>query len=812
MKKFLIALLILGIIVSGGYLYIRYKTAPDYSGTRISEGMKKGADVYFDAFGIPHIYASNAEDAYQALGYVHAQDRLFQMEMMRRVGTGTLAEFLGADLVKADKFFRTLGIPQHAAMSTAEWMKPDSLNGAPAEMPEWKKSVLAYIRGVNQFIKDDKLPAEYMLLGSKPREFTLTDMHAIVGYMSFTFAMTLKTEPLVTKIARELGPEYLKVLSVHTLPEHKKISVFYPQRDSAGSILTPPAATSSDSTVSAMLEKLPVPQIMGSNAWVIAPSRTKSGQVLFCNDTHIGFAQPSVWYEAHLEYPGFSFYGNHLAGLPFGLVGHSREHSYGLTMFINDDMDMFEEKISPENPNETISGNLRVPMRVRQDTIRIKDAAPQIFTIRESHHGGIMNEVMPELEEVTKQPVAAWWVYLKEPTRALEATWKLSHARNLQEAESGARLIHAPGLNVMYGDKAGNIAWWASAKLPIRPAHVNTKLFLDGSTGADEPLGWYPFEENPMSVNPPSGFVASANNQPDTMKNKIFFPGYYYPGDRYDRIATTISSRKDWDQENIKALQLEAVNINHPKNAQVLLNAINPADFKEDEAILTALRNWKGTHELTETAPTLYYKWTYHVLRNMMVDELGEAYFNSFLETFLKIRSLPSLLRTAESPWWDDKGTEARETNRDIISEALVTSLKELKEQLGSNAADWKWESSIVSVHPHPLGAKKPLDRIFNVSTSTLKANGEGVNKLAFKLNGDGKYVVNSGPALRIILDFANVDASESVLPTGQSGNLFSGHYDDQAELYATGKYRPQMMHKETIQKEAKSVLKFTIK
>ncbi|ULQ56007.1 penicillin acylase family protein [Flavihumibacter rivuli] len=803
MKKLLIALLFLLAIVAGAYVFIRFKTAPDYSGSRTLPGLQANVDVHYDNYGVPHIYASNAEDAYAALGYVHAQDRLFQMEMMRRVGTGTLAEFLGPDLVKADKFFRTLGIPKHAAMSAETFLKADSSG----QVPEWKKAVLSYIRGVNQFIREDHLPVEYMLLGSKPREFSLYDMHAILGYMSFTFAMTLKTDPLVTKIARELGPDYLKVLSVNTLPEHKKIPVHYPQRDNQGNILSPAAST--DSTVSAMLSKLPVPQIMGSNAWVVAPSRTASGKVLFCNDTHIGFAQPSVWFEAHLEYPGYSFYGNHLAGIPFGLLGHTRDHAYGLTMFLNDDMDLYEESFDPANPNQTISGEKRLPVTVRIDTIKVKGAEPIYYTIKETHHGGIMNDVMPELASVTKKPVAVWWVYLKEPSRALEATYTLSHARSMQEAEQGARLIHAPGLNVMYGDSKGNIAWWASARLPIRPGHVNPKLILDGASGKDEPLGWYPFEENPMSINPPSGFVASANNQPDTMHKKVFFPGYYYPGDRYDRIALTLAARKDWNQENIKALQLESINTNHPKNAQVLLAAIDPAKFREDQAILDALKNWKGTHQLDDIAPTLYYKWSYHVLKGMMEDELGEAYFNTFLETFMKIRSLSLLLRTTDSKWWDKKGTPEVETNKQVVEEALAISLKELKEQLGKDSKDWQWRKAVVSVHPHPLGAKKPLDKIFNVRTTPVEANGEAVNKLAFKLNGEGKYTVTSGPALRCIIDFADVDASESILPTGQSGNLFSPHYADQAEMYAKGQYRPQLMNKETILNSAASSISF---
>ena len=785
MKKFIIALFVLFILLFIGYEAVKLSFKPKYKGEVNIPSMSDEAEVYFDNFGVPHIYAANAEDAYRTLGYVHAQDRLFQMEMMRRVGTGTLAELLGADLIEVDKFFRTLGVPKHAAWSTEEWNK--------AGNSEWKSATEAYIEGVNHFIQNGNLPIEYTLLGSEPREFTINDIHAITGYMSFTFAMAMKTDPLVTKMARTLGPEYMKMVSVHTLPEHHVIPNNYPKRDSINSSIV------LENSLSAMLEKLPVPLLEGSNSWVISGSRTASGEVLFCNDTHIGFAQPSVWYEAHLEYPGFSYYGNHLAGMPFGLVGHTRHHSIGLTMFENDDQDFFEEKLNPDNPNETIYGDEFRPMKSRTETIHVKDGESVIFEIKESIHGPILNEVLPEIGKLTQNPVASWWVYVLEPTNAIEATWKMARAKDIQETEGAVRLIHAPGLNVMYGDKAGNIAWWATAKLPIRPSHVNSKLFLDGSNPADEPTGWMPFEENPMSINPASGFVASANNQPDTLSNGTFFPGYYYPGDRWDRISKTVTARNDWTQESIKTLQLEAINENHPINAKSMLAVTDPSAFKGFEPVLQAMETWNGNHDQQSIAPTFYYKWLYHTLHGMMADELGEDDFQNFIKTFMYIRSVPTLIRTDDSPWWDNNKTEAKESKADIVKIALGKTISELSEQLGTDSEKWHWEKVVILEHPHPLGAKKPLDKIFNVKAPAVTANEESVNKLPFTLNPDGIYKVNSGPAMRIVLDFADVEASESILPTGQSGNLFSPHYADQAVLYATGKYRPMLMNEEVI-------------
>jgi len=780
------------LLLIGGVLGFIFYQSPQYSGESTLAGLTDKVEVHFDKYGIPHIYAQNEKDAYRALGYVHAQDRLFQLEMMRRVGSGTLAEFLGKDLLEVDQFFHTLGIPRHAKESAAAFLSA-------GETP-WTRAAEAYIAGVNDYISKGKLPVEYLLLGEKPRPYTIEDMHSIVGYMSFTFAMGLKTDPLVTKIARELGPQYLNSLSVQTLPEHHVIPVNYPDSLRLDSGLV-------NSTLSALLDKLPVPLLEGSNAWVIGGSRTKSGKVLFSNDTHIGFSSPSVWYEAHLEYPGFSFYGNHLAGVPFGLVGHSRHHSVGLTMFENDDQDFFEEKLNPANPNEILVGDSIFPISSRKELIQVKGQEAVELEIRETIHGPIMNSVSKEIAALTSNPVASWWVYVLEPTKALEAIYKLNHAHSIQEVADAAGLIHAPGLNIMYGDSAGNIAWWAAAKLPIRSETVHSKIFADGSDPETLPKGWYPFADNPQSINPEIGFVASANNQPDTMRNGVLFPGYYFPGERWKRIAKTITSRDDWDQESIQDLQLESVNEVQPQIAQHMLSHIKREDFPEYSDALDALQNWDGYHHLKAVAPTIYYKWQYHILKLAMQDELGEEAFNAYLETFIMVRSTRHFLTIEDNPWWDIKGTGTKESRAEIINEALKTSLNELTAQFGKKTEDWEWRKAVTLEHPHPLGSQKPLDKIFNLKTDPVAANEESVNKLAFRLNSDGIYKVTSGPAMRIILDFANVDGSISVLPTGNSGNRFSRHYSDQKDLYVKGKYRPQLMNEQEIREKSEEKL-----
>ncbi|MFC3414860.1 penicillin acylase family protein [Algoriphagus hitonicola] len=725
MKKIGIALGLLFLLLALGILLIISVHTPQYEGKIKVPGLTSAVEVYFDEHGVPHIYGQNESDTYRALGYLHAQDRLFQMEMMRRVGTGTLAELLGEDLLSIDQFFRTLGIPAYAEATTDQW-DSQSTNS-------WTNPTKAYIDGVNEFIKEGNLPVEYRLLGEKPREFTINDIHAITGYMSFTFAVALKVDPLVTLMHRKLGNKYLDALSVDMLPEHHFIPNHYPD-----SLINP--SPKSESSLISLLEKLPVPQLEGSNSWVVSGNKSKSGKVLFANDTHIGFSSPSVWYEAHLSYPGFDFYGNHLAGVPFALVGHSLHHSIGLTMFENDDHDFFELEVNPSDPNQYKFGESYRSFQMTEQLIPIKGQEPVKLEIKKSIHGPILNDVVPEIAELTSNPVASWWVYLNEPNRALEALYRMNHAQNMQEVANAAELIHAPGLNIMYGDSLGNIAWWAAAKLPVRSEKVHPKVFADGSDPETMPTAWYPFTENPMSINPESGYVISANNQPDTLSNGVLFPGYYYPGERWKRISQALESKNDWTIEELKSVQLETVNDCHPENMKYMLTKINRDDFLEFSSIFPYLEDWSGDHQLEEVTPTVYYKWLYHLHRLSMVDELGEEAFEAYLTTFMMIRSTPHFIQNEQNPWWDNIETTEKETQEEIFSKSLEITLQELKEQFGENVNTWRWEKAIIAEHPHPLGSKKPLNKIFNVRTQAIPASEESINKLAFTLNGDGIY------------------------------------------------------------------------
>ena len=626
LKKVFIGLAILLSALIAGIWFFLNSSKPVYNGELVLEGLNNKVQVYYDTFGIPHIYAENEEDLYFALGYVHAQDRLFQMELLRRVGGGNLSEILGPELVETDRFLRTIGINETAKLSAKTYFSSDN--------EPFQKATLAYLQGINTYQKTGPLPPEFTLLGITKRDFTPIDLFRIVGYMGFSFNTGVRTDPMVTSIASNLGPEYLKDLVLHTTPENTRIPTYF--EDTTGI---------EDITHIALnvLKTLPVPAWMGSNSWVVGPKKTKSGSPMLANDTHIGFAQPSVFYEAHLNSPGFNFYGNHLAAFPFALIGHNDFNAWGLTIFPNDDMDFYREKVNPENKDQVWNQDHWEDLTSRSETIVVKGGDDYEFKVRSSSHGPIINEISPVVDSLEQQPVSFFWTFNKFPSKALQVAYGMAHSKSMDQFRSSISLLEAPGLNITYADKDGNIAWWAVAKLIKRAAHTESKGILDGASGNDNPLGWYPFSENPKSENPTSGIVYSANNQPDSA-NGVFHSGYYFAGSRGKRILNLLSANDDWDLEKFQQMVLDDKSPKFPSVARNICSQVSMKLTKREEEALRILNTWDGSHSLKDIGPTIYYQLIYQLQKHMMEDELGSDQLNVYLTTMIARRSLPYLV------------------------------------------------------------------------------------------------------------------------------------------------------------------------
>jgi len=778
----------LSIVLAGVGLYAYlHGLTPKPAGQIVLKGLNQEVEVFFDPYGIPHIYGQNEEDVYFALGYVHARDRLFQMEMMRRVPAGRLAEILGKDLLETDRFFRVLGLNRFAKKVADQTFKDPS--------EPYKKAALGYLAGVNQFILEGKKPIEFTLIGIPMAPFEPQDISLIGSLMAFGFAEGFTMDPITTKAYDKLGWEYLRDWAIGWPPGAKMIPVHKPSYTAAAGELA--------STVQRIMATLPVAPWIGSNGWVLSPRKTASKEVVFANDTHMAYAQPSVWYEAHLECPGFSFYGNHAAGLPVGLIGHNRYAAWGLTMFENDDVDFYREKINPDNPNQVWVNDHWEDLIVREEVIRVKGEPDDVLKVRISRHGPIISDVSEKVSVLGHDPVAVWWATTRLPMETMAAFYAFAHAQNLDDARKAASMIDTPGLNVMYGDRDGNIAWWASCRLVQRPPHVNSKFFLDGASGKDEPLGWYDFSKNPSSENPPSGFVFSANNQPEAVDG-VLYPGHYVPEDRAKRIVQLLSEDKAWTVKEMQQMSTDNLSAVVPAIIDEIATTIgNHASVRRTERhaeAFGALKSWNGGHRLDDVGPVIYNKLLFHIMENAMADELGEADFEAFMSTHLMKRTTAVFIANQDSLWWDDIRTPAvKETREMVMAQSFDQAVEALQAQFGANIADWTWDKVHTIEYGHLMGRKKPLDKIFNIGPFPVMGGNEVINNMGFRLNREGAYKVSFGPAMRIIIDFADVENSVSINPTGQSGIFTSPHYKDQVEMFHRGLFRKQMMNRDEI-------------
>lgn len=782
-------LLVLLIAVIGGYVYLQ-TTKPKLSGELTLPGINEDAEIYFDAYGVPHIYAQSERDAYYALGYVHAQDRLFQMEMIRRVAAGRLAEVLGEEQLNVDKLFRTLGLNTFAREQAQRYLSSDT--------SRFQQAALAYIAGINAYIDSGNVPVEFRIMGMPLQKFAPEDIYLAGGFMSFGFAEGLRADPVLQKLLQQHGADYLEDLVLISPADAQRIRNY-----AQGTWI---AHDSLIAQLHTTLEQIPIPLWHGSNGWVVSGKKSTSGFPILANDTHIGFSQPAVWYEAHIEYPGFSFYGHHVAGIPFGLLGNNRHAGWGLTMFENDDTDFFIETINPENENEVRYKDTWEKISVREEVIHIKNKDSFTLKVKKTRHGSIMNGIVDGIDS-TLSPVALTWTLTELPNPFLQAIYKLNHATNLKEAHEAAAMMTAPGLNVMYGDVHGNIAWWAVARLPIRQSHTNSKLFFDGASGNDDYLGYYDFSKNPKAINPPWGYVYSTNNQPDSVDG-VLYPGYYYPKARAGRVVELLEKQDKFSQEDMRSINLDVVSITAPEVAKEFATILrNQNDFSE---IVSVLESWNGDHKVDDVAPTIYYSILSFTLHALMEDELGDIGFKALMNTSILKSSYHKLISNEHSVWWDNVNIKTKETRSEIITQATKKTTELLTSKFGSSISDWKWRYAHSLTHKHPLGAVKPLDKLFNVGPFEAPGGIEVLNNLMFSLDTTANFQVISGPALRKITDFGNIENGETISPTGQSANIMSKHYNDQAEMFVTGKSRKMLMNRDEI--VANSQNKLTLK
>ncbi|AUC86376.1 penicillin acylase family protein [Polaribacter sp. ALD11] len=782
-KIFLFLIVIIILTFVAGWLYTK-TLKPTYNGEIEIKNTTEDVTIHFDEIGVPHINAKNQQDAYVALGYVHAQDRLWQMELIRRIAAGRLSEIFGEKLIETDKLFSGLGIEEASAKTIANLDQ----NSAPYKM------ATAYLDGVNQYIAEGKTPIEFNLVGVDKEKYTLKDMYNVFGYMAFSFAIAHKTDPMLNEVKEKLGATYFNELIG---AENENLTLIQNEKN-------PEITGAFSQAMNSLIGVLPISPFIGSNSWVIGADKTKNGKVIFANDPHIGYSQPSVWYQAHIKTPDYEMYGFHLALVPFPLLGHNKDFAYGLTMFENDDIDFYVEENNPQNTNQYKFKEAYLDYTFVEKRLKIKDAKDSVYTIKVSKHGPLMNGIITHLE--TEKPVAMQWIYTKLENQILDVAYEMSHAKNLTEFKNGASKLHAPGLNMMYGDAKNNIAWFATGKLYKYRDSLYTKTFLNGSSGEDEILEYLDFEENPQATNPAINYVYSANNQPDSIANMLY-PGYYLSEDRAKRIVSLVAPKNDWTKKDVAKMIMDVTSTTAPEVAKNLIHSLDNSSFSPSEkTAIHILEKWKGNFDKDEVGPVIYNRFIYEFQKNTFADEMGKG-FDQFANTPFIEKVLPVQAKRENSIWWDNIATKDKvETKQEIVTTSFKNAFSFLENQLGANIAAWKWERVISVEHKHAVGEVAVLRKYFNVGPFVTSGGDQVINNQIYNIDSTGTYKVKAGPSTRRIVDFSDVENSLAILPTGQSGRVFSKHYNDQAEEYLNGEFFKMKLNVSEIRK-SKNVL-----
>ncbi|MBO9665502.1 MAG: penicillin acylase family protein, partial [Bdellovibrio sp.] len=469
LKKILLGVLIILLLCGVGvYIFLRQPIAP-MDGTHRLTNVSAPVTIQRDAYGIPHIFAKTKIDAMRALGYITASERLFQMEMSRRLTQGELSEVVGDKALKTDMLYRSLMLKK----SSQRMLNLKQAKGL-IDSKMWAE-MEAFTDGINQYMAERPLPYELVILGIKPRPFTPLDSYIMTGQMAYSFGIALKADTTMTEIAKKLTPDLFQQLR--------------------NDRLSTPITLASNSPDLSPLWNLPefMPSFDSSNSWLISPRRSASGKAIFANDPHISFGNPAVWFEAHIKTPEFELYGHYLPLVPFAVLGHNRHHAWGFTMSQTDDMDLYRETIDRDKKTVLFKGKSQ-PYDTWTETIKVRGHRDVSIEVIETPHGPLMNSVLDQKDLALK------WAFHRVENDPLLALYKMGEAKDIKEFEIALKDGSAPGLNVMYADPQ-NIAWWMFGDIAVKK-NPNSDLILNGATGADEYERLLSWDEKPHEVNP----------------------------------------------------------------------------------------------------------------------------------------------------------------------------------------------------------------------------------------------------------------------------------------------------------------------
>jgi penicillin amidase len=767
-------LILLTLVFISVIVYLRTSLAP-MDGELSLQNLSSPVRIIRDSEGIPHIYAQNNKDLYRAFGFTIASERLFQMEMARRMASGELAEIVGTKGLASDKMFRTFRLRSAMQEILDRKTKAGLVN------PEMLQLMDAFYDGVNQYQNLGKLPVEFKILGITPRPFSALDGYSLIGLMSFSFAIATNEEPLFTKLRARLGEEWVNEMRIDKLPANDSKNPKTRKYVEKSKFLENSLITSAMNNI----EDMGMPLFEGSNGWLIAGKRSSSGFPVLSNDPHISYSHPGVWFEAHLKSPNFETYGHFLPNIPFPVLAHNRERGFGFTMSLVDDMDLFKEELNPKFKTYRFKDK-QLFYREYLEVIKVKGQSDVKMNVTVTQHGPILDEILPE------KSLALNWVYYNPDNDALSTLYKMVSANDMAEFKAAVATGVAPGLNVLYADKK-NIAWWIFGQIPLRSPHVQSDFIHDGANGNDEYKGYMSFADKPHLENPESGIIVSANARPEG------FPadqrGDWQPDDRYLTIKTLLGRKETWSVDEIKELQTLSLNLENKLILDELLRVSTFDNLWQKGAYanyFTILKKWDFVSSVDSIAPSLYHTWCREIskilLRDLSHDE-QVAY-----------SKMPSSWIFFKRAMLDEKSFVWTKFDRKkVFTDAFAHTIESLKQELGEDSRQWKWGLLHTLEYTHPLAQVPLLNKIFNVGPFAVAGNFNEINNQ--KAAGiEGRFNVKVGPSTRRIIDFAHPEQALGILPIGESGHLLSPFYKNQAQRFIQGNYRPELLDDTIIQ------------
>jgi len=749
------------VVVAGAYFWLR-TSLPRTEGEIRLASLEAPVTVSRNSDGIVRIQAQNEFDLYRALGFVHAQDRLWQMDFTRRVGSGRLSEIMGRATLSQDRFFRTLGFRQIAEANLSH-LAPQTL-----------AALEAYAEGVNGYIQghSGSLPLEFEILRYRPEPWTPADSLLWGRLMALRLSDNWRDELSRARLAGRFSPE--------------QIAELWPAYPEDAPVTLRRLTESLDEARLTELANILPPELQptgASNAWAIDGKRSATGSPILANDPHLPLEAPGVWYLARLEAPGITLAGATAPGTPFMMLGHNGNVAWGLTTTHSDTQDFFIERIAPDQPDSYLIPEGLEEFKVRDEFIRLTGGESEALVVRETRHGPVMSDVIGQSAGESGAVLALSWPALRSDDRTADAFYAMNHAQTLAEFRTALRQFHSPQQNVVYADVAGDIGFMAPARVPVRRTG-NGQHPVPGWSGEFDWIGFVPFEELPSRQRPDDGLIVNANNKivPDNFAHLIAVD--WPPPYRAQRIAEILRGASGHHgitesvglQQDILATSAE----------RLLPRLLGTSQYSERGRQAAALLNaWDRQMHRGAPEPLIYQAWLWALGEAILADELGPDYLN-----YLGSGSY-TLERILEhdSAWCDDIETSEVEDCARQVPAALEVALDYLVERFGDDMASWRWGDAHSARFSHPVLSRIPV--IGDFFTYSVAADGgeDTVNRATPRLGGTGesRFEDVHGAGFRGVYSLADLDRSRFMIATGQSGNPLSPHYGNLAPRWRDG-------------------------